>query len=76
MPLRLLEAAFAGAPQGVIALTIDGTILFANRSAHAIFIYAPGELVGQSIERLMPEPGGSHHPDFWRDFWLNPQEWL
>jgi len=73
MPLRLLEAAFAGAPQGVIALTIDGTILFANRSAHAMFIYAPDELVGQSIERLMPEPDGSHHPDFWRDFCLNPQ---
>ena len=69
--LRLLEAAFAEAPQGVIVLTTDGTILSANRSAHTMFAYAPGELPGQSVKRLMPEPMGGWHADFSRNSWLS-----
>ena len=64
MPLRFLEIAFAEASQGIMAVSADNTICLANRSAHATFLYAPGELVGQSIDRVLPEPMG--RADFWQ----------
>ena len=42
------------APVGVLAVADDGTIVFANQSAHACFGYPPGELVGLPVETLMP----------------------
>ena len=42
------------APVGVLAVADDGTIVFANHSAHASFGYAPGELVGLPVQTLVP----------------------
>ena len=54
MALRFFEIAFAEVSQGIMAVSADNTILLANRAAHATFLYAPGELVGQSIDRVLP----------------------
>ena len=72
MPLRLLPGAFDEVRQGIVGLSNDGLIISANRAAEAIFGHAADELVGRSIEFVMPEPLGSAHAGFWKDFWSNP----
>jgi PAS domain S-box-containing protein len=47
----LLEAA----PDGIIVVGAEGAIRFVNRQAERIFGYARSELLGQSIEMLIPE---------------------
>ncbi len=44
-------------PDGLVALSLDGTILFWNRGAEAMFGYAETEAVGRSIEELVVPDG-------------------
>ena len=41
--------------QGIVAVDAAGTIQLASRQAEAMFGYARGELLGQSVEALVPE---------------------
>ena len=41
-------------PQGIVSVDAQATIVTANRALEAMFGWAPGELIGQSIERLVP----------------------
>src|SRR5262245_353091 len=71
--LGVLRLAFEGAPHGVVVSGEDGTILFANSLASGIFSYAPGELFGHPLSRLLPGQMPLTHDDQWADFWKNPQ---
>ena len=71
-PLDILCAAFEGSPHGVVVSDEDGTILFANAPASAIFDYPPGELIGQPLSRLLPGAVPAAHDDQWTEFWKNP----
>ena len=42
-------------PEGVIAFDKEGVITLATRRAEELFGYAPGELLGASLEQLVPE---------------------
>jgi len=66
-----LRFAFEGAPHGVVVVNGDGTIVFANALASTIFAYGPGELVGQPLSRLLPDPMPDVHDDQWTAFWTN-----
>ncbi len=68
-PLSVLRVAFDGAPNGIIVCKEDGTILFANAVASSIFAYAPGELVGQPLSGLLPEPAATPSGQSWTEFW-------
>ncbi len=48
---RLLDAA----PDAMIIVNASGMIVFANRQVSALFGYAHDEIVGRSVETLMPE---------------------
>ncbi len=48
----------------IVTMDDDGTILSANAAAEHIFGYAAGELVGQPVGILMPEPYRSKHAQF------------
>lgn len=50
------QAAFESIPIGNLIIDATGRIQLANPAAKAMFGYAPGELLGQSISMLMPEP--------------------
>ena len=52
--VNLLRLAVEQAPQGVLVLNQSGAIAVANQSAHAIFGYAAGELVGRTLDALIP----------------------
>ena len=43
------------APDAMLAVDADGRILVANREVEALFGYARDELIGQSVEMLVPE---------------------
>jgi PAS domain S-box-containing protein len=43
-----------GAPDAIVIVDHAGLILFANKSASALFGYVIGELTGQSVEALLP----------------------
>lgn len=57
--LRSSEARFRSllenAPEGVLTVDSDGIIVFVNRESERLFGYGPGELVGRSVEELVPE---------------------
>ena len=51
-------------PNAIVVTRSDGSITFANERASTAFGYATSDLLGQSIERLIPErlwPGHSAH---------------
>ena len=51
---RELRLLLETAAQGIVSVDARGTIVTANRALEAMFGWAPGELIGQSIERLVP----------------------
>ena len=48
------------APQGVVVVDVQEKILAANESAHTMFGYTPGQLLGQSLSALLPTSAGPH----------------
>ena len=51
---RELRLLLETATQGIVSVDAQATIVTANRALEAMFGWAPGELIGQSIERLVP----------------------
>jgi nitrogen fixation negative regulator NifL len=49
------------AADGIIAVSDQGIIISANRSAETIFGYTPTELIGENVKLLMPFPHQEHH---------------
>jgi PAS domain S-box-containing protein len=54
---QLLEAA----PDGMVVVRADGRIVLVNGSAETLFGYSRSELIGQSVEALVPEAARLHH---------------
>src|SRR5262249_4304780 len=52
---RELRLLLETAAQGIVSVDAQGTIVTANHALEAMFGWAPGELIGQSIERLVPQ---------------------
>jgi len=52
----MLEAIFESAPVAMILSARDGSIRMVNREVETLFGYPRGELIGQSIDILVPQP--------------------
>jgi PAS domain S-box-containing protein len=48
------RAVLASAPEGLFVFDREGRIVFVNSQIEELFGYAPGELLGQSLEVLLP----------------------
>ncbi|MGL5812780.1 MAG: response regulator [Aeromonas sp.] len=70
--LRATEAWYRGiieaAPDGMLVIGADGLILLTNPQLDKLFGYAAGELIGQSIECLVPKSGRDQHVALRNDF--------
>ena len=67
------RAVVESAPSGMVMIDPAGTITLVNREAQRLFGYAREEMLGQSIERLVPERFRRGHPSFRTAFFTNPQ---
>jgi PAS domain S-box-containing protein len=54
-PPELARDALEAAPDAMIFIDASGIILYANRQVSALFGYAHDEIIGESVEWLMPE---------------------
>lgn len=68
---RRLRAIIEQTPVSLVVVDEAGQIAMANSRAEASFGYEPGELLGQSVEVLMPERLGAVHAaqrvQYWKD---------
>jgi PAS domain S-box-containing protein len=68
---RTLQLLLETAAQGILSVDAQGVILTANRALEAMFGWAPGELVGRSVEQLLPhtlrEPHAAHRAAYFSD---------
>ena len=61
---HILEAALQTAVGAILIIDEHGIIQTANPSVSTIFGFSPDELIGQSINMLMPEPYRSRHDGY------------
>lgn len=62
------------APTGIVLVNSDGQIELVNRHLMTLFGYAEEELVGQSVEILLPHRIRTTHPERVRSFFTQPSE--
>ncbi len=60
-------------PDAVVLINQAGTILFVNQQTEVLFGYHRGELLGQAIEVLVPEPLGDSHVEHRRRYFAAPR---
>jgi PAS domain S-box-containing protein len=68
-----LRAAVESAPSGLLMADADGRIVLVNREIERLFGYAREELLGQPIERLVPERFRGVHPGYRAGFRMDPR---
>src|SRR5687767_7491063 len=65
----LLEAA----PDAIICVDTDGCILLVNAQVEELFGYSPDELVGNSVETLIPQRAVDQHPHLRAKYVADPK---
>ena len=70
---EIVDLALEAAPNGILVCDGRGTILLANRRAAGMFGYPAGELLGRSIDALLPEASRPAQADRRAGFWLEPR---
>ena len=71
--LDLYQLAFELSPSGIIVIDASGAIVLANREVERLFGYGRDELIGQSIDLLVPDRFRAKHPGFRQGFFHSPQ---
>lgn len=67
------QALFDHAAQGILAIDAQGIIRLANPMMESLFGYPSSELIGMSLDRLVPENLRSAHKRHRRDFFDTPR---
>lgn len=67
------EAVFANATIGIMVADQSGQIVSANQMANQLFGYQAGELLGQSVETLVPTQVSQYHQHLRESFNAQPQ---
>jgi PAS domain S-box-containing protein len=58
---ELAHSVLESAPDAIVLVDADGTVVFANQQVEALFQYAPGAIVGKPVEVLLPERFRARH---------------
>jgi len=61
IPAELAQSALDAAPDAMLIVDGAGVVQYANRQVSALFGYAHEEIIGKTIELLLPERFRSHH---------------
>ncbi|VEG91864.1 sensory box histidine kinase [Legionella spiritensis] len=70
---RKFELAVEAAPNGMLMIDASGHIKLVNAQIEHMFGYTREELLGKSIEMLVPERFRKKHPGFRKAFFKNPK---
>ena len=70
---QLFKAVVESAPNGVVMVDRRGAIVLVNRETERLFGYSRDELIGQSIEMLVPHRFRDGHPATRNAFFADPQ---
>src|SRR5262245_11422712 len=68
-----LRAAIESVPSGILMIDAGGAIVFVNREVERLFGYSREELLGKTIDTLIPEQLRSRHAGYRRDFLADPR---
>ncbi len=68
-----MNALFAGAPLGILVTDQDGNIVRGNRTADEMFHARSGQLVGMSVDTLVPVEVRHHHPRYRSSYQQQPR---
>jgi PAS domain S-box-containing protein len=71
--VELFRAALESAPAGILLVDARGCIVLVNRQVESLFGYDRDELLGRSVEMLLPERFRAQHPEFRERFLQDPQ---
>jgi two-component system, chemotaxis family, sensor kinase Cph1 len=63
-----MRAILHTAVEGIITIDQNGIIERINPAAETLFGYSPGELIGQSVNVLMPSPYREEHDNYLRNY--------
>jgi two-component system, sensor histidine kinase and response regulator len=69
---KLLHQVIEHAPNGMVMIDPQGNIMLVNAQIEKSFGYRRDDLLGQSIEMLVPERFRAHHSKYRNDFLSNP----
>ena len=67
-----LRAIFDSAPDSILIINSEGIITMANQEVENLLGYQAGDLIGQSIEQLLPEQFRINHPELRNRFATAP----
>ena len=70
--VALLEAA----PGAMVCIAADDRVVLVNAQAERLFGYERDELIGQSLETLVPDAARAVNPGHWAEYFANPQHRL
>ncbi|HUF36092.1 MAG TPA: PAS domain S-box protein [Gemmatimonadales bacterium] len=68
-----LRAAVESSPSGLMMTDVEGRIILVNREIERLFGYAREELLGKSVDVLIPERFRGVHPQYRGGFMRNPR---
>src|ERR1700722_3335824 len=60
-PAEFARGALEAAPDAMIIIDASGIVCYANRQVSTLFGYTHDEIIGQNVERLMPERFRGRH---------------
>ena len=74
---RKVEARFKGlleaAPDAMVIVRRDGTIVLVNGQTERLFGYSRDELIGEQVEVLVPQDLRAEHPEYRQSYFANPR---
>jgi PAS domain S-box-containing protein len=68
-----LRAIFQTIVDAIVVIDGEGRILDFNPAAERIFGYTAGEVIGQNVKMLMPEPDSSQHDQYLKNYFQTGQ---
>ena len=68
----LFQAVVESSPHGVVMIDSRGAMVLVNRETERLFGYSRDELIGQSVEMLVPQRFREGHPSYRTGFLVDP----
>jgi two-component system, sensor histidine kinase PdtaS len=69
---EMMRLAVEASPNGMVMANKEGEIVLVNRATEILFGYERSELIGYSLEKLLPQRFREHHPVYRKDYFDSP----